>query len=77
MSLRSTIRDMDLAWERVNALGGTPCCAHDNVYNLAINDCLRIIESLGGSDPAARRKARQSQDIGDGMRCDGTPGEAA
>ncbi len=57
MTINSTIRDIDLAWEQINSLGGTPVCTHDHVYNLAVNDALRIIESLGGYDPAERRQA--------------------
>lgn len=49
-------RDLDLAWEAINALGGAN---HDGDpqtadYLQAIDDAIEIIEQLGGRDPALR-----------------------
>lgn len=47
---------LDLVWERINALGGRDEAAPEHDYGSALNDALKIIEQLGGMDPA-RRKA--------------------
>jgi hypothetical protein len=51
--------NLDLAWERINALGG-----HAGEYddfgkgiNYAVEQALSIIEELGGSDPLPKRAA--------------------
>jgi hypothetical protein len=49
------ITDLDLAWERINALGGYAEDDFDRGGNAAIDAALEIIESLGGSDPAPKR----------------------
>lgn len=44
---------IDLAWEAVNALGGTADgSAASHAYVKAIEDALAAIENLGGKDPA-------------------------
>ena len=57
--INSTITNLDLAWEAVNALGGVPTSSvpADIAYDAAIGAALAEIEKLGGSDPAARRHA--------------------
>jgi hypothetical protein len=54
------ITAIDLAWEKVNALGGTHGEYDDfgRGINNAVEQALFIIEELGGSDPAARRHAQ-------------------
>lgn len=53
----SAERRLDLAWERINALGGY--VAPDDVAWIAVRNtitkALDIIEALGGRDPATRR----------------------
>ena len=47
---------LDLAWDRINALGGY-AAPHDDVgtgFNYAVEKALEIIEELGGMDPGAR-----------------------
>jgi hypothetical protein len=47
----------DLAWERINALGGSPQQnnSYDQGFVDAITQALNVIEALGGSDPAPKR----------------------
>lgn len=59
----TAITPLDLAWERINALGGY-VAPHDRVgkaANDAIDRALKIIEELGGSDPLVKRAAEQKQ----------------
>ena len=51
------ITDLDLAWERINAIGGYAESEFDKGINSAVSSALDIIEELGGSDPAAKRAA--------------------
>lgn len=55
------ITNLDLAWEAVNALGGTG--EQDNSYDQghvdAIAKALEAIEKLGGEDPLPKRAAPQ------------------
>ena len=44
------VTPLDLIWENVNALGGTPPCP-------VVAKALDIIESFGGSNPAVKRAA--------------------
>lgn len=60
MTLDETVEHkLDLAWERINAIGG-----HAGEYddfgkgiNHAVEQALMIIEELGGSDPLPKRAA--------------------
>lgn len=51
------ITNLDLAWERINALGGSDL--QNNSYDQGAVDtvtkALAIIEDLGGVDPAPKR----------------------
>jgi hypothetical protein len=51
---------LDLAWERINALGGSD--QQNNSYDQgwvdAIGKALEAIEKLGGSDPLLKRNHR-------------------
>jgi hypothetical protein len=53
------VTPLDLAWERINALGGYT--AENDKYGCGINDtvsqALEIIEALGGGDPLPKRAA--------------------
>lgn len=49
------ITDLDLAWERINALGGSAADDIGKSRNFAICEALKIIEDLGGVDPAPKR----------------------
>jgi hypothetical protein len=51
------ITELDLAWERINALGGL----ENSEFNRAINDALDVIEELGGRDPIARRHENETR----------------
>ncbi|WP_022723390.1 hypothetical protein [Rhodopseudomonas sp. B29] len=54
------ITALDLAWEEINALGGSDpsvMSPDELAYNRAISDALEIIERLGGEDPAPKRAA--------------------
>jgi len=56
---QSTVTPLDLAWEEINALGGT-WVKGDEVgreVNATVGDALKIIERLGGGDPAPKRAA--------------------
>ena len=48
--------ELNLAWERINALGGTANDDHSRGYVEAIDAALEIIEGLGGQDPAALKE---------------------
>lgn len=51
--------ELDEAWGRINAMGGTIVDDRDDYgrgRNHAINQALAIIEELGGKDPATARK---------------------
>lgn len=67
-----TISKLDLAWEAVNALGGSPD-ASDPSFNDAIASALEEIEKLGGKDPAPAR-AKGAVEIGDGGPAFPSPG---
>jgi hypothetical protein len=54
---RDPITPLDLAWEQINALGGVPTNEIEEAQCHTINQCLDIIEKLGGSDPIGRRGA--------------------
>lgn len=55
------ITKLDEAWERVNALGGTAHSEADRIAGQTIDRVLRIIEELGGEDPAPKRfRARRA-----------------
>lgn len=51
---------LDTAWAQINALGGVfdQRDAYSAGYSTALNQCLSIIESLGGSDPLKRKHNR-------------------
>ena len=53
------ITNLDLAWEKINALGGTTTEYDDfgKGINHAVEQALFIIEELGGTDPAPKRHA--------------------
>lgn len=55
------ITPLDEAWERINALGGISEDDFDLGINFAICEALKIIEDLGGVDPAPVR-AQMAQD---------------
>ncbi len=48
------ITKLDLAWERINALGG-------NIHGPTLDVVLNVIEELGGSDPAPKRKEQEHE----------------
>lgn len=52
---------LDLAWERINALGGfaDPDDKRGNGVNWAVERALNIIEELGGKDPLSRGAVRE------------------
>lgn len=54
------ITALDLAWEKINALGGKASEYDDfgRGINHAVDQALSIIEDLGGSDPLPKRAAR-------------------
>ena len=51
---------LDQAWMRINAEGGIPKDKFDQGYLAAINQCLDIIEDLGGVDPLARAALKET-----------------
>jgi len=51
------VTPLDLAWEQINALGGVPSNAIEEAQCETINQCLAIIEALGGQDPLPIRAA--------------------
>lgn len=53
------ITALDIAWEQINALGGTVGEYDDygKGINHAVEQALFIIEELGGSDPLSKRAA--------------------
>lgn len=54
---------LDLAWEKINAIGGT-CGQYDDFgkgINHAVEQALFIIEELGGADPLPKRAAARQQ----------------
>lgn len=56
------ITNLDLAWEKVNALGGYvgPDDAVGQAAKVIVNNALEIIEQLGGSDPLRKRAPANS-----------------
>lgn len=64
------ITPLDEAWERINALGGYCEDEFDRGINFAICEALKIIEALGGTDPAGRRPtaANAIEDIRSDLR---------
>lgn len=57
----SEIPQIDLAWEAVNALGGTASTPIEEAYVDAISKALDAIEKLGGKDPLPQRRAEAQQ----------------
>lgn len=66
------IAALDLAWERINALGGYvgPDDPIGQAGRVVIDGALKIIEELGGSDPLPKRTMlaalREIEEIADG-----------
>lgn len=62
----NNITPLDLAWEKINALGGTTTEYDDfgKGINHAVDQALFIIEELGGSDPCVKRAALNLADGG-------------
>jgi hypothetical protein len=49
------VTPLDLAWEKINAIGGKPSNDFESGVVHAVDQALAIIEELGGSDPAPKR----------------------
>lgn len=54
---------MDIAWERINALGGyvAPGDRRGEGVNWTVERALNIIEELGGTDPLRRSELDRSR----------------
>jgi hypothetical protein len=57
------ITELDLLWEKVNAMGGAVDRSKLDTLatGAALDICLKLIEDLGGSDPAPKRKEQERE----------------
>jgi hypothetical protein len=67
------VSKLDLAWESINALGGTIKAGDEYGlgYSHAIDRALQAIEKLGGADPAPKRVKRPVHCTDPGCDCGG------